>query len=538
MDSIPTIRQVAGAATIANHKHKSLYQEIMDKTSYLSSSVSFSLRWWYWQNKLTSPVLCQCGCNKPLKHPEKTKYLQGHSNSSEEVKQNKIKALQQKHNRTDITNVSQLKEVKQRKQEVFQQKYGTTSPLDRKLVEPIWLEKYGVNNPSKLDWVKQKLSDSHKELQNSPEMKEKKAQTQKINFYQGLINHPKWRPLFSFEEYKGANKGHFYDFECKTCKTVRKNELNEGTNFRCYFCNPRIDSGGQSKVEKEIEDYCRSLFNDIEVQSRKIISPLEIDVYIPSKQIAVEHHGLYWHSEQNKSSRFYHKKKNDLCQEKGIRLIQIFEDEWRDKKQIVKSRLRHICSLTKYKIYGRKCEIRQILDSSLKKKFLDKYHIQGNDKSLIQYGLYYKNKLVSLMTFGPLRNALGNKTKQENVWELVRYCTVSNFAIVGGAHKLLKHFIKTHKPLKIITYADARWSVGNLYEQIGFKKVGMTLPNYFYIVNNKRMHRFSFQKHTLKDKLKRYDPNLSENENMKNNGYYRIWDCGHHKFELCFASKD
>lgn len=506
----------------------------MDKTSYLNSSVSFSLRWWYWQNKLTSPVLCQCGCNNPLKRPEKTKYLQGHSNSSEEVKQNKIKALQQKHNRTDITNVSQLKEVKQKKQDIFQQKYGTTSPLDRKLVEPIWLEKYGVNNPSKLDWVKQKLSESHKDLQNSQEMKEKKAQTQKINFYQNLVNHPKWRPLFSFEEYKGANKGHFYDFECRICKTIRKNELNEGTNFRCYFCKPRIDSGGQSKIEKEMEDYCRSLFDDIEVQSRKIIPPLEIDVYIPLKQIAIEHHGLYWHSEQNKSSRFYHKKKSELCQEKGIRLIQIFEDEWRDKKQIVKSRLKHICGLTKYKIYGRKCKIERITNNSLKKKFLDKYHIQGNDKSLVYYGLYYKNRLVSLMTFGPLRNALGNKTKQENVWELVRYCTISNFTVVGGAHKLLKHFLTIHKPLKIVTYADARWSVGNLYEQIGFKKVGMTLPNYFYIVNNKRMHRFSFQKHTLKDKLKRYDPNLSEIENMKNNGYYRIWDCGHHKFELDF----
>ena len=534
MVQAPTIRQVAGAANKANHKYRALYLEIMNKTSFLNPSASFGLRWWYWQNNLNSSVLCQCGCNKPLKHPQKTKYLQGHSNSAEEVKQNKINSLQQKYNRTDITNISQLEEVKQKKEEVFKQKYGTTSPLDRKIVEPIWLEKYGVNNPSKLDWVKEKLSVAHTELQNSLRMKERKAQTQKTNFYKSLLNHPKWKPLFALEEYKGANKGHFYEFECRACNNIRRNELNEGTNFRCYTCNPRIDSGGQSKIENEIETYCKALFVDVEVQNRQIIPPFEIDLYIPSKRIAIEHHGLYWHSEQNKSSRFYHKKKTELCQEQNIRLIQIFEDEWRDKKQIVKSRLRHICGLTKYKIFGRKCKIKQIDDGNLKKKFLDKYHIQGNDKSHVQYGLFYKNKLVSLMTFGPLRSALGNKTTQENVWELVRYCTVSNFAVIGGAHKLLKHFIKMHCPLKVITYADARWSIGNLYEQIGFKKIGMTLPNYFYVVNNKRVHRFSYQKHTLKDKLKRFDPNLSETENMKNNGYYRIWDCGHYKFEITF----
>ena len=529
------ISQVANASKIPNHKYANLYKEILNYTSFLDEKATFIVRWWYWQNKITSPVLCACGCNKPLLRPHKTKYLQGHSNSSEEVKQTKIKVLQEKYG-PDITNVSQIEEVKQKKEQVFMEKFGTTSPLDRKLVEPIWKEKYGVDNPSRLASTKQKLSETHKIIQNSPEVQEKRKNTRKVNFYESLKSHPLWEPLFTLEDYKGANKGHYYEFKCKACGTIRKNELNEGTNFRCYTCSPRIASGGQSMAEHKLELFCKSLSDSFESQNRQVIAPLELDLYSEKFNLGIEHHGLYWHSTQRRGNKFDHRMKLKNCDEKGIRLIQIFEDEWRDKPQIVKSRLRHICGLTKYKIFARKCKVVKIEDKALKKKFLDKYHIQGNDKSSVWYGLTYKNRLVSVMTFGAPRNALGNKKKVEGNWELVRYCTVQNFSIVGGAQRLLKHFIRDHQPTKIITYADARWSQGNLYEQIGFTKTGFTLPNYHYVVNNKRVHRFAYQKHTLAEKLEIFDPALSETENMSRNGYYQIWDCGHHRYEMTFEN--
>lgn len=118
------ISQVAGAATIPNHKHKRVYDEVMEKTQFLAKDSSFSLRWFYWENHLTEPVLCKCGCQKFLKHPQKTKFLQGHSNSDKEVKKNKQKALQAKYG-DEITNVSQLrrvdKEIQKERDRVYRQ---------------------------------------------------------------------------------------------------------------------------------------------------------------------------------------------------------------------------------------------------------------------------------------------------------------------------------------------------------------------------------------------------------------------------------
>ena len=208
--------------------------------------------------------------------------------------------------------------------------------------------------------------------------------------------------------------------------------------------------------------------------------------------------------------------------------MQIFEDEWIQKKGICKSRLRNIFQKTPYRIYARKCTIRDV-SGELKDKFLRKYHIQGADKSVVHKGLFNKNRLVALMTFGPLRDALGFKNKKEG-WELVRFCTMGSFAVVGGADRLLKAFVAEHNPHKILTYADRRWSVGKLYENLKFKHQGNTVPGYCYIVGNTRKHRFGFQKHTLAEKLKTFDPALSESDNMAANGYFRIWDCGHAKY--------
>ena len=250
--------------------------------------------------------------------------------------------------------------------------------------------------------------------------------------------------------------------------------------------------------------------------------------YIPNKKLAIEYNGLYWHSELNNTNKNYHLNKTKLCENKDIRLIHIFEDEWNNKQQIVKNRLKYILKLIPYKIFARKCIIKEI-NSQLKDKFLNKYHIQGTDKSNIRLGAFYKNRLVAVMTFGKRRIALGSKNKN-NFYELIRFCTISNFNIIGIAGKLLKYFKNKYKPKNIISYADRRWSQGNLYKQLGFKLDHISPPNYWYIKNGIRIHRFNFRKNVLKDKLNIFDMELSEWENMKNNDYDRIWDCGNYVF--------
>jgi hypothetical protein len=210
----------------------------------------------------------------------------------------------------------------------------------------------------------------------------------------------------------------------------------------------------------------------------------------------------------------------------GIQLIHIFEDEWLNKEEIVKSRLRNILGLTSELIHARKCEIRDV-SASESKIFLDNNHLQGSISVSIRLGLYFNDELVSIMLFNRPRVGIGSKY---DGYELSRFCNKLNTNVIGGASKLLKHFIKVYKPNEIISYADRRWSSGDLYEKLGFEFIHNSKPNYFYIIKNERKHRFLFRK----DKLIKdgYDSSLTEKEIMLSRNIYRIYDCGSKKYLL------
>jgi hypothetical protein len=155
---------------------------------------------------------------------------------------------------------------------------------------------------------------------------------------------------------------------------------------------------------------------------------------------------------------------------------------------------------------------------------LDENHIQGKVGSSINVGLYYNNVLVSIMTFGKKRKSLGNKTIINDEYELIRFCNKLNTSIIGGASKLLNYFIKTYNPNEIVSYADRRWSKGDLYQKLGFKRIKNTNPNYFYIINKKRKNRFEFRKDLL---IKEgFDANKTESQIMDERGILHIYDSG------------
>jgi hypothetical protein len=289
----------------------------------------------------------------------------------------------------------------------------------------------------------------------------------------------------------------------------------------CVKCS----NNGISKNEKEINNFLTNLNIVTKTNDKKILDGLELDIFIPSHNIAIEYNGLYWHSEQYVTLN-HHLNKTELCEEQGIQLIHIFEDEWLFKQDIVKSRLKNLLGLNDSKIYGRKCIIKEV-SSKDSKEFLNKNHIQGNVNSSVRLGLYYNNELVSLMTFGKGRIALGGSVI-ENSYELLRFCNKLNTSVIGGADKLLKHFIKVYNPKEIISYADRRWSKGDLYEKLGFNFIHNSKPNYFYIFDKKRKYRFGFRKDIL---IKQgFNEHKSEHEIMLERGVYRIYDCGNKKY--------
>lgn len=296
-------------------------------------------------------------------------------------------------------------------------------------------------------------------------------------------------------------------------------------SYGCYECNKKSSVG-----ENEIANFL--IENNIEIiqNSKSLIYPYELDIIIPNKKIAIEYCGLYWHSETIRPDKNYHLNKLNLCNNAGYRLITIFEDEWKNYQTLIKNKILHILNKSNgEKIFARKCKIKEI-DTKTARDFCKENHIQGYGNSTIKIGLYYNNILVSVMTFSKPSLSKGCKGFHRNVWELNRYCT--NSIVIGGAGKLLNYFCNNYEWKEIFSFADKRWSDGNLYNKLGFDLLYETKPNYFYFntIDNKRYHRFNFRKDRLSKMLEKFDPNLTEYENMVKNNYHRIWDCGNFKF--------
>lgn len=300
----------------------------------------------------------------------------------------------------------------------------------------------------------------------------------------------------------------------------------KSNNKICTSCNP-TNGKNISYLEKEVLDYIKSIYNGQILENFKI-EKNEIDIFLPEKNIGFEFNGLWYHGELFKE-KWYHKNKIDLFKEKGINIFTIWEDQWKYKSDIIRSMIHNKLG-NSGKIGARKCEIKNV-SSKDSNTFLENNHIQGSINSKIRIGLYYEGELVSLMTFGKLRNPLGSSDRLGQ-YEMLRFCNKLGISCIGGASKLLNRFIKDFSPTKIISYADKSHSIGSLYKNIGFKFVKETVPNYWWIKNGLRNYRYSFRKDIL---VKRgYDENLSESEIMRSLGYYKLWDCGNLKFEYDF----
>lgn len=283
--------------------------------------------------------------------------------------------------------------------------------------------------------------------------------------------------------------------------------------------------------EEEIYEFIKGIYNkDIFHSDRTILENRhELDIYIPEEKLAVEYDGIFWHNEKCKPKN-YHINKTLECEKQGIHLIHIFEDEWKNpnKRLIWKSMIKNILHKTDEKIYARNCVVME-LDKRKCYDFLNHNHLQGKCASRIRLGLYYNEELVSVMTFGSPRHFIGGSNHE---YELLRFCSKLNTNVIGGAGKLFNYFLKTYNPSSIVSYADRRWSTGNLYDSLGFKLYNKSRPNYYYVVKNERKNRFNFRKSVL---MKKYNcpADMSEHEFCKQHEWYRIYDCG----SLCYEWK-
>ena len=315
---------------------------------------------------------------------------------------------------------------------------------------------------------------------------------------------------------------------CKICNNeyeihrhlIAYRELHKQTF--CTLCNKLHST---NDMQFEVHNYIKSIFNgEIIYNSRQIIKPLELDIYIPSKQVAIEFNGLNWHSSEYVDKR-YHLNKTKECEKQSIHLIHIYEDDWLYKQDIVKSRLKSLLGFSDRTIGARKCIIKE-LDNKTSSKFLEENHLQGGGlNSKYRYGLYFENELVACMTFGSSRFEKGKM-------ELHRFANKLGLNVSGGASRLFKYFINTVKTTEVISYADRSWTMNNdksVYKQLGFELIKETTPNYYYIVNKRREDRFKFRKSELVKEG--FDASKTEAEIMKRRKLFVIYDSGNLKYK-------
>lgn len=434
-------------------------------------------------------INCQCDvCGKIKKHTYR-RYLRSINNGG--YYSCSVKCAQEKTKNTFI--------------EKYGEEHHFKSKNTKDKIKKTWKEKYGEEHFSHSKKYKEKVRDIVKK--------------RKKTIYDEFVKN---EDIISIDDEKIVAYCELHEGNFEISKRLYHNRKRAKTSI-CIECFPLNENN--SLKELDLYNFIKNNYNGDVLQNFRIDNK-EIDIYIPELRLGFEFNGLYWHNEMGKEND-YHKNKTEHFLDKGIHLIHIWEDDWDNKSDIVKSRVLNLLKSNEKIIYARKCNIKEIKPKEYREFILDN-HIQGVVNSSVKLGLYYNDELVSVMGLGSLRKSLGHKSR-DGYYELLRFCNKLNHSVVGGASKLFNYFIKNYEPTSVISYADRSWSKGDLYQLLGFDLVNKTKPNYYYIINKNRVNRYNFRK----DKLIKegYNPNKTEREIMLDRGIYRIYDSGSLLFE-------
>lgn len=415
--------------------------------------------------------------------------------------------------------------AKEKREKTCISKYGTKSPLDSKEVRlrisDTLNAKYGINNPSQINGVQEKVRNtilskygSYSNMR-TPEQRrilKEKIHNENMEKYRNVDFHK-----LGFDYFERDNLPWV---KCLKCGKEFQVLLPPShiKSLHCMECDPILMS---SSIERDLVEEIKSWgVSNIITNDRKILNGKELDIYLPDLNLAIEYDGCYWHNSEKKDKN-YHLEKSLVCKEKGIHLIHIFDEEFFNKRELTLDMLKKMMNIS-HKIWARKCSVIE-LDNKEYKDFTEDNHLQGYTPAKVRLGLIYEDSLVAVMSFSKPRFT------KDAEWELARYCEIIGNVIVGGKEKLLKYFERNYNPKSIVSYCDIRWFKGTSYEKMGFELIRTSEPNYKYFKSGYYdFHsRLEFQKHKMKDiEGFTFNESLSEYENMRNNGYLRIFDCG------------
>ena len=435
-----------------------------------------------------------------------------------------------------VKNVFENSDIQDKARHTMLERYGASTTLQSKeltsKVQDTMQKKYGSSYALRVDSFKQKLVDTCKQRYG--------------------VNHPSSIRMTDFSKYdewtKFKSDPIFYIQTHWVNDKPTRIELSDQLGVDLTSIDKIIHSYSleylikypKSHMEEDIIQTLLGFKSDLQIvrNTKSIISPMELDVYLPEYNLAIECNPTYTHNSSfstcwnnNPTDKNYHKIKSELCKNKGIFLFHIFGYEWSYKKDIIKSMLRNLIHCNQFKVYARNCHIERISYQTCK-TFLDQNHRQGNTNAPIRYGLFYNQDLVSVMCFGKLRSTVGHTNNlQSDCYELVRFCSKLNISVIGGASKLFKQFLIDFNPSEIRSFSDVAHTSGNIYYILGFKPSHITTPNYTWVnINtNKAYNRMNTQKSKLKHFLNDDSIDVTmqtEKQIMESHNFVQVYDSG------------
>ena len=552
-----------------------LYKDIM--SAGICANKSFSERLFIYFNPHATGLCKVCGRPTKFRNFKSGYPIYCSSKCSNSDPDKKETCRQTVINRYGVENVSKSSVVKDRICNTFKEKYGVEWVGQSKEVQAkqkaTCIEKYGVPTPFQMDdfqeksiqtcrkkygtdyatqsqEVKSKITASYIDKMGftnpsyNPDVIDKRRETNFKNFDGKWFTQTDEMIQSNHELFLNRHKNIIgetdstyivscEDNKCTLCESktfeIDKNVFVQRSSQSVVICPIKLPlMGNASLAETELLDYIKSIYDgEIETGDRSIISPLELDIVIPDKHIAIEFNGVFWHSDFNpRMCKTYHRDKSLKCRDKGYQLLHIWEDDWYNRKDIIKDYIKSKLGLCSKRIYARKCHVREI-DAHTARLFVDSNHIQGYSNATYKIGLFYDDVLVSVMLVGKLRDMMGSKPK-EGHYEIYRVVSREDTEVVGGFSKMLKYFERTYNPECIITYGDLCYTLGNVYLKCGFTDEGLSSPCYSWQINGVRYHRSNFMKCKLEECKK--DPSLTEDQAMRSRHAYKVWDAGKIKF--------
>jgi len=512
---------IQGTKTYAEMVYSALYQE--------SNICQFSSRKKTFKNIRNGYNFCGnqgvCICNKEhsqekIKETNLSLYGVARYNNSERM----LETKKERYGDSAYNNRPLMKETNL-------MRYGNECPLRldkfKKKSKDTSIEKYGVSHPAKSAEIRNKIKETNLdrygvEWYGNTE-KGRKTQIERYGILKKQEHYTDEIKQILFD------KNAFVEFITDKNKKYAADNIGIDTTTiikyaELYNCTGLFNNK-VSNIEMIISNMLSSYNVRVEYNNRKIISPYELDFFLPEYNVAIEVNGNYWHSEiVSGRTKYYHYNKWKSCQDKGIDLYSYFEDEINDKTHIIESKIKYLLGINNSVIGARKCIIRTIQWDE-EKEFLIKNHIQGASTSRNgAIGAYHNDSLVAIMSW----------MQRKDYLEITRYCCDTKASYPGLFSKMMKHMIKelVFKG-KIVSFSNNGHSNGNVYSKCGFTAESVLPPSYWYITTP-YSHRENRQKYMKSKISKRFGVDMTDKtewQAMQELGYDRIWDSGKIKWQ-------